>query len=110
MGRFRNGTATCANTRTAPDPSTRYKRAKRAPAIVSGRHLAAEGRPMTPDHFDDDENVKAMRKTARTVGLTTLLLDVRRSHLAIQTALDRDRARVTQALVLLGVLDEERTA
>jgi hypothetical protein len=45
-----NGTATCSKHATAPDPSTRYQRAKRAPAIVDGRHLAAaahaaEGRP-----------------------------------------------------------------
>ena len=64
---------------------------------------------MTPDHFDDDENVKAMRETARTVGLTALLLDVRREHLNVQTALDRDRARVTQALRLLGISSEERS-
>ena len=62
------------------------------------------------DYLDDDENVKAMRETARTVGLTTLLLDVRHSHLTMQTVLDRDRARVTQALILLGVSDEGRTA
>jgi hypothetical protein len=63
---------------------------------------------MTPDHFNDDENVKAMRDTAQRVGLTALLLDVRREHLTVQIALDRDRARVTQALVLLGVSDEGR--
>jgi hypothetical protein len=62
--------------------------------------------PTTPDFFDDDENVKAMRETARTVGLTSLLLDVRRGHVNVQIALDRDRARVTQALVLLGVSEE----
>ena len=61
---------------------------------------------MSPDHFNDDENVKAMRETARTVGLTALLLDVRREHLTVQVALDRDRARVTQALELLGVSEE----
>jgi hypothetical protein len=64
---------------------------------------------MTPDYFDDDENVKAMRETARTVGLTTLLLDLRRTHLTMQAVLDRDRARVTQALVLLGISGEERS-
>jgi len=37
-----NGTATCANTMTAPHPSTRYQRAKRAPAIIRGCHLPAE--------------------------------------------------------------------
>lgn len=59
------------------------------------------------DHFDDDENVKAMRETARTIGLTALLLDVRREQLAVQTALDRDRARVTKALQLLGEEDRK---
>jgi hypothetical protein len=44
---------------------------------------------MTPDFFDNDENVKAMRETARTIGLTTLLLDVRREHLNVQAAIDR---------------------
>lgn len=58
------------------------------------------------EHLNDDENVKAMRETAYTVGLTRLLLDVRRSILAMQTALDRDRARVTKALELLGEEDK----
>ncbi len=58
------------------------------------------------DFIHDDENVKAMRDVARTIGLTDLLLDVRREHLQIQTALDKDRARVTRALELLGVADE----
>ena len=62
--------------------------------------------PTSPDHLDDDENVKAMRDTAQRIGLTALLLDVRREHLTVQIALDRDRARVTQALVLLGVSEE----
>jgi hypothetical protein len=62
---------------------------------------------MIPDHFDDDENVKAMRVTARTVGLTALLLEVRREHLAVQAALDR--ARITQALRLVGISGEERS-
>ncbi len=65
---------------------------------------------MTSDHLDDDENVRAMRETARVVGLTTMLLDFRSSQLALQAALDRDRARITQALALLGVSDEGRTA
>lgn len=59
------------------------------------------------DHLDDDENVKALRETARTIGLTALLLDVRREQLAVQTALDRDRARVTKALELLGEEDKQ---
>lgn len=61
---------------------------------------------MTPDHLDDDENVKAMRQTAHATGLIQLLLDVRREHLKVQAALDRDRARVTLALELLGVSGE----
>jgi hypothetical protein len=32
----RFGTAACANTRTAPDPSTRYQRAKRATRHCTG--------------------------------------------------------------------------
>lgn len=32
---------------------------------------------MTTDHLDDDENVKMMRDTARTIGLTQLLIDAR---------------------------------
>jgi hypothetical protein len=48
---FENGTAACDQHVTIPDPSTRNERAKRAPAIVRGRHLAAaayaaKGRPM----------------------------------------------------------------
>ena len=58
------------------------------------------------DVLGDDENVKAMRETARTIGLVELLLDVRREHLKVLTALDRDRARITKALILLGVKDE----
>ena len=62
---------------------------------------------MTTDHLDDDENVKMMRETARTIGLTKLLLDVRREHLHVQAVLDRDR--VTQALQMLGISGEERS-
>lgn len=29
---------------------------------------------MTIDHLDDDENVKMMRETARTIGLTDLVV------------------------------------
>jgi hypothetical protein len=65
--------------------------------------------PTTADFFDDDENVKAMRDAAERIGLTQLLLDVRREHLTVQVALDRDRARVTKALMLLGVSGEERS-
>jgi hypothetical protein len=53
----------------------------------------------------DDENMKALREAARTMGVTPLLLDMRRTHLTIQRALDLDRARVTKALMLLGVSD-----
>jgi hypothetical protein len=64
---------------------------------------------MTIDHLEDDENVKDMREAARTVGLTALLLDLHREHRDVQAALDRDRARLTQALRLLGISDEERS-
>lgn len=57
---------------------------------------------MASNFLDSDENVIAMRDTARRIGLVALLLDVRREHVAVQIALDRDRARVTQALELLG--------
>jgi len=44
-----------------------------------------------PDYFDDDENVKAMRDTARQVGLTQTLIDARNgnrdAHDAIRVAL-----------------------
>jgi hypothetical protein len=60
------------------------------------------------DFINDDENVKAMRETAQTIGLTQLLTDLRRDHAALVTALDRQRARLTQALALLGVDDERR--
>jgi hypothetical protein len=60
------------------------------------------------EFIDDDENIKAMRETARTIGLTDLFLDLRREHVAILTALDRNRARVTNALMLLGVTEDTR--
>jgi len=59
------------------------------------------------DFIDDDENVKAMRETAREMGLTDLLKEVRRDYVAILSALDRSRARVTKALMLLGVEEEK---
>ena len=43
------------------------------------------------------------------MGLTDLLLDLRREHVKVQAALDLDRSRVTQALMLLGVRDEGDT-
>ena len=57
--------------------------------------------------IDDDENVKAMRETAQTIGLTGLLMAVRRDYVALLSALDRSRARVTQALRLLGVEEDK---
>ena len=57
---------------------------------------------MTADYFDDDENVKAMRETARVVGLTQLLLDARDGKLDPNTAIRR-------ALRLLGVSPEVRS-
>jgi hypothetical protein len=57
------------------------------------------------DFIDDDENVKAMRDTAQIVGLTALLKDTRRELVEALTVLDRQRARVTKALMLLGVHD-----
>ena len=59
------------------------------------------------DFLNDDENVKAMRETGRAVGLTALLVDLRREHLEVLTVLDRSRARITKALELLGVESTE---
>lgn len=54
---------------------------------------------MTSDYLDDDENVKAMRETARVIGLTRLLIDIREGTLDAQVA-------VRRALRLLGISDE----
>jgi hypothetical protein len=56
------------------------------------------------DHLDDDENVKAMRDTARTSGLTKLLIDISRSPAMMGGA---DIERLGKALDLLGVTEEE---
>jgi len=52
---------------------------------------------MISDHFDDDQNVIAMRETARTIGLTALLVKASQSP-DISTTKDL----VRKALVLLG--------
>jgi hypothetical protein len=54
---------------------------------------------MSADHLDDDENVKAMRETARTIGLTQLLIDARQGEIE---PVDAIRA----ALKLLGERSE----
>jgi hypothetical protein len=59
------------------------------------------------DYLDDDENVKAMRETARQVGLTQLLLDIAESPANMGAA---DIERLGKALDLLGVSDTERKA
>jgi hypothetical protein len=64
---------------------------------------------MSSDYLEDDENVKAMRETAQQIGLVALLRDVRREHLKTLERLDADRARITKALMLLGVADKERS-
>jgi hypothetical protein len=51
------------------------------------------------DYLDDDENVKAMRETARTIGLTQLLVDIARSPANMGSA---DSERLHRALALLG--------
>ena len=38
---------------------------------------------MADGFFDDDENVKHMRETARAVGLTRLLIDISKSRSAM---------------------------
>jgi hypothetical protein len=58
----------------------------------------------TTEHLDDDENVKMMRETARTIGLTQLLIDISRSPAMMGGA---DIERLGKALDLLGVTDEE---
>jgi hypothetical protein len=52
------------------------------------------------DYLDDDENVKAMRETARQVGLTQLLIDIAQGSADVE--------RLGEALRLLGVSDTER--
>jgi hypothetical protein len=59
---------------------------------------------MITNHLDDDENVKAMRATARMVGLTQLLIDISRSPAMMG---GEDIERLGRALELLGVSDEE---
>lgn len=61
------------------------------------------------EHLDDDENVKAMRETASTIGLTKLLTDLRQEHVRLLSEVDRHRARITKALMLLGASDPGRT-
>jgi hypothetical protein len=48
--------------------------------------------------FDDDENVKAMRETARAVGLVAVLVQA-----ASAADVDEARRHVRAALALLGV-------
>ena len=57
------------------------------------------------NYFDDDENVKAMRETARRVGLTQLLIDISRSPANMGHA---DIERLCDALRLLGVARESK--
>jgi hypothetical protein len=54
--------------------------------------------------IDEDENIKAMRETARQVGLTQLLLDISRSPALMGGA---DIERLGKALELLGVAHDE---
>ena len=56
------------------------------------------------DFFDDDENVKAMRETARATGLVDVLVQANRSQNGGQT-----KDLVRQALRLLGASEEELT-
>ena len=56
------------------------------------------------DFINDDENVKAMRETARIVGLTQLLIDMSRSPAMMG---GKDIERLGAALDLLGVADSE---
>ena len=54
------------------------------------------------DFIDDDENVISMRETARTVGLTSLIVRALNNKSAGQT-----KAMLRAALRLLGATDEE---
>ena len=49
------------------------------------------------NHLDDDENVKAMRDTARTIGLTALLVKASQSTNSTDT-----QDYIRKALRLLG--------
>ena len=53
-------------------------------------------------YLDDDENVKAMRETARVIGLTQLLINITCSLPA-----ERIHEALHEALRLLGVSDTE---
>jgi hypothetical protein len=55
-------------------------------------------------YLDDDENVKAMRETARTIGLTQLLIDIHRSD---EYGIE-ETEKFCRVLELLGVTDTER--
>ena len=58
---------------------------------------------MTPS-LADDENVIMLRQTARTIGLTQLLIDMSRSPALMG---GDDIERLGEALDLLGVSDTE---
>jgi hypothetical protein len=55
------------------------------------------------DYIDDDENVKAMRETAREIGLTELLVRAYGSTTPGET-----QDLILEALKLLGFSDENR--
>jgi hypothetical protein len=57
-------------------------------------------------YLDDDENVKAMRETARQVGLTQLLLNI---HHSDQYGIE-EIEKFHSVFDLLGVSDAERKA
>jgi hypothetical protein len=59
---------------------------------------------MTNDHLDDDENVKMMRETARTIGLTQRVID---AYNVAPSKSDLEHA-LEEAMRLLGVSEEER--
>lgn len=60
------------------------------------------GRLCSGVFIDDDENIKAMRETAREIGLTKLLYDISRSDAAMGVD---DIERLGAALDLLGVVE-----
>jgi hypothetical protein len=60
---------------------------------------------MSENYLDDDENVKMMRETARRIGLTPLLCEMRWSLSPLSS--DANAERFGRALDLLGATDDE---
>lgn len=59
-----------------------------------------------PNYLNDDENVRAMRETAREIGLTQLMLAIAKSHYTYMG--QTDITKLEKVLDLLGVTSAER--